>query len=417
MIYQKGRIRYTVLALLFFATTINYIDRQVIGILKPFIATDLGWSELDYGLIVTAFQIAYAIGLLISGALLDKYGTRIGYTIAIAIWSLAGILHATTRTVFGVFTVRFILGLGESANFPAAIKTVAEWFPQIDRAYATGWFNSGSTIGAIIAPIIVTSTTVALGWQWAFIITGALGFIWIVVWLPFYHKPGDHPQLTRQEFQYIHRGQTKAEEVKIRWISLLKYRQTYALCATRIISDWVWWFFLFWAPDFLHKTHGIEIMESVIPLIVIYSVASVGGIAGGWISSTLIDKGISVDVARKRGILVCALTVLPVMSVPLLASKWVAIVLISLACAGHMGWASNMFSVISDIFPKKAVASVTGLSGFTGAVGGALSATFVGWILDTTGSYFLIFLIASMVYLMNWIIIKIFIPSIGPIQE
>ncbi len=416
MTYKKGKIRYSVLALLFFATTINYIDRQVIGILKPFIADDLGWSELDYGLIVTAFQVAYAIGLLVSGALLDRYGTRIGYSVAIALWSIAGILHAAARSVYGFVVVRFMLGLGESANFPAAIKTVAEWFPQKDRAHATGWFNSGSTIGAIVAPIIVTGTTVAFGWQWAFIITGALGFIWIALWLAFYQKPEEHKRLTREEFDYIHRDERINEESKISWASLFKYRQTYALCATRIVSDWVWWFFLFWTPDFLHKTHGIEIMETVLPLILIYSVASAGGIAGGWISSSMISKNFSVDIARKRAILICALTVLPVMTVPLLTSKWIAVTLISLACAGHMGWASNMFSIISDIFPKKAVASVTGLSGFTGAVGGALSATFVGWILDGTGSYFLIFMIASIVYMLNWAIIKIFIPSITPIR-
>ena len=417
MTYKKGKIRYSVLALLFFATTINYIDRQVIGILKPFIADDLGWSELDYGLIVTAFQVAYAIGLLISGALLDRYGTRIGYSVAIALWSIAGILHAAARSVYGFVVVRFMLGLGESANFPAAIKTVAEWFPQKDRAYATGWFNSGSTIGAIVAPIIVTGTTVAFGWQWAFIITGALGFIWIALWLAFYQKPEEHKRLTREEFDYIHRDERINEESKISWASLFKYRQTYALCATRIVSDWVWWFFLFWTPDFLHKTHGIEIMETVLPLILIYSVASAGGIVGGWISSSMISKNFSVDVARKRAILICALVVLPVMTVPLLTSKWIAVILISLACAGHMGWASNMFSIISDIFPKKAVASVTGLSGFTGAIGGALSATFVGWILDASGSYFLIFMIASIVYMLNWAIIKIFIPNIKPIEN
>lgn len=417
MVYQKGKLRYTVLALLFFATTINYIDRQVIGILKPFIANDLGWSELDYGLIVTAFQVAYAIGLLISGALLDKYGTRIGYTVAIALWSLAGVLHAAARSVFGFVTVRFMLGLGESANFPAAIKTVAEWFPQKDRAYATGWFNSGSTIGAIVAPVIVTGTTVALGWQWAFIITGALGFIWIALWLLYYRSPSDNKRLTKAEYDYIIQGEKTDEGSKIRWASLLKYRQTYALCATRIISDWVWWFFLFWTPDFLHKTHGIDIMETVLPLILIYSVASAGGIAGGWISSSMIGRGASVDAARKRAILVCALTIMPVMTVPLLTGKWLSVALISLACAGHMGWASNMFSIISDIFPKKAVASVTGLTGFTGAVGGALAATFIGWILDTSGSYFLIFLIASLVYLLNWVIIKIFIPCINPIRN
>ena len=412
MFYHKGNFRYVVLALLFFATTINYIDRQVIGILKPFIADDLGWSEADYGFIVAAFQAAYAVGLLISGVLLDRFGTRIGYAIAIALWSLAGILHAAVRTVFGFATVRFFLGLGESANFPAAIKTVADWFPQKDRAHATGWFNSGSTIGAIVAPVIVTVTTVALGWQWAFIVTGGLGFIWIMVWLSIFHLPDQHPGLTREEYEYIQQDNKVAATDKISWMSLLKYRQTYALCATRFISDWVWWFFLFWAPDFLHKTHGIKILESVLPLILIYSIASIGGIAGGWISSMLIKKGVSVNIARKRGILICALIVLPVMLVPFVGSKWISILLISIACAGHMGWASNMFSVISDIYPKTAVGSVTGLSGFLGAVGGALSASFVGLVLESTGSYFLIFLLASLVYMLNWLILVIFIPNI-----
>ena len=413
MLKKKGKIRYIILALLFFATTINYIDRQVIGILKPYIANDLGWNEMDYGLIVTAFQIAYAIGLLFSGALLDKYGTRIGYTIAIAVWSLAGMLHAAVRSAIGFSIVRFFLGLGESANFPAAIKSVAEWFPQRERAHATGWFNSGSTVGAIVAPLIVTGITIAWGWQWAFIITGSLGFIWIILWLIFFYPPHNHPRLSKDEFVYIHQDTSIIEsKEEIKWIALLKYRQTYALCATRFISDWVWWFFLFWAPDFLHKTHGIDIKESILPLILIYTVAGSGGILGGWISSSLINNGIIVDIARKRAILICALSVLPIMLVPWLGSLWGSVILISIACAGHMGWASNMFAMISDIFPKRAVGSVTGLTGFTGAVGGALSASFVGLVLDTTGSYFLIFIIASIVYLINWIIIKAFIPEI-----
>jgi ACS family hexuronate transporter-like MFS transporter len=410
---KKGKIRYIILGLLFFATTINYIDRQVIGILKPYIADDLGWNEMDYGLIVTAFQVAYAIGLLFSGALLDKYGTRIGYTIAIAVWSLAGMLHAAVRSAIGFSIVRFFLGLGESANFPAAIKSVAEWFPQRERAHATGWFNSGSTVGAIVAPLFVTGITIAWGWQWAFIITGSLGFIWIFLWLIFFYPPRNHPRLSKDEFEYIHQdaGIIDSKE-EIKWIALLKYRQTYALCATRFISDWVWWFFLFWAPDFLHKTHGIDIKESILPLILIYTVAGFGGILGGWISSSMINNGIDVDIARKRAILICALSVLPIMLVPWLGSLWGSVILISIACAGHMGWASNMFAIISDIFPKRTVGSVTGLTGFTGAVGGALSASFVGLVLDTTGSYFLIFIIASIVYLINWIIIKAFLPKI-----
>jgi len=412
----KGKIRYAILGLLFFATTINYIDRQVIGILKPYIETDLGWSEFDYGLIVTAFQVAYAAGLLITGVILDRFGTRLGYAIALAVWSIAGMLHAAARSALSFAAARFFLGLGESANFPAAIKTVAEWFPQNERAHATGWFNSGSTIGAIVAPVIVTGITVTMGWQWAFIITGALGFIWIICWLIYYFPPAIHPRLSVEEYDYILHdttGNDKTDNVK--WKDLFRYRQTYALCSTRFISDWVWWFFLFWTPDFLHKMHGINIREAILPLIVIYGVASFGGIGGGWISSYLINKGRSVDYARKKAILISALVVLPIMIVPQVKSLWLTVGLIAVGCAGHCGWAANMFTLISDIYPKKAVGSMTGLAGFTAAAGGALSASFVGYILDSTGSYFLIFALASTVYIMNWLIIKIFIPEIKPI--
>lgn len=413
---KRGKIRYAILGLLFFATTINYIDRQVIGILKPYIETDLGWSEFDYGLIVTAFQVAYAAGLLITGVILDRFGTRLGYAIAIAVWSIAGMLHAAARSALSFAAARFFLGLGESANFPAAIKTVAEWFPQNERAHATGWFNSGSTIGAIVAPVIVTGITLTMGWQWAFIITGALGFIWIICWLIYYFPPAIHPRLSVEEHLYILHdttGNDKTDNVK--WKDLFRYRQTYALCSTRFISDWVWWFFLFWTPDFLHKMHGIDIKEAILPLIVIYGVASFGGIGGGWISSYLINKGRSVDYARKKAILISALVVLPIMIVPQVKSLWLTVALIAVGCAGHCGWAANMFTLISDIYPKKAVGSMTGLAGFTAAAGGALSASFVGYILDSTGSYFLIFALASTVYIMNWLIIKIFIPEIKPI--
>ncbi len=412
----NGNIRFAILGLLFFATTINYIDRQVIGILKPYIEIDLGWSEFDYGLIVSAFQLAYAAGMLLTGALIDKFGIRLGYTVAIAVWSIAGMLHAAARSALSFAFARFFLGLGESANFPAAIKTVAEWFPQKERAHATGLFNSGSSIGAIAAPLIVTGIAVTMGWQWAFIITGGLGFIWIIFWLIYYFPVSGHPRLTNEEKDHILQdsgGVNKTEDVK--WLDLFRYRQTYALCATRFISDWVWWFFLFWTPDFLHKMHGVDIKEAVLPLIVIYGIASFGGIGGGWISSSLINKGRSVDYARKTAVLISALVVLPIILVPQLKSLWLTVILISVGCAGHCGWASNMFTIISDIYPKKAIGSMTGLAGFTAAIGGVLAASFVGLILDTTGSYFLIFAIASSVYIMNWIIIKLFIPEIKPI--
>ncbi|MBT3385945.1 MAG: MFS transporter [Prolixibacteraceae bacterium] len=414
---KTGNYRWRILTLLFFATTINYIDRQVIGILKPFIAEDLGWSEADYGYIVTAFQIAYAIGLVATGRFLDKFGTRIGYLWAIIMWSIAGMAHAAARGVVSFVIVRFTLGLGQSANFPAAVKSVAEWFPKKERALAAGLFNSGSTIGAILAPIIVSGITLAMGWQWAFIITGALGFIWVVFWMTNYQPPGKHLKLSTQELEYINQDDEKLiEEKSIKWIDLFKYKQTFAISLTRFLSDWVWWFFLFWIPDFLSKTHGTNIKEVVLPLIVIYTVSVVGGIGGGWISSWFIEKGKSIDFARKTSILLCAIVVLPVMFVSQTQNLWLAVILIALAAAGHQGWASNIFTIVSDIYPKKAVGSMVGLSGFAGAVGGALSATFVGLLLETTGSYFLIFLVASSVYMINWFVLKLSIKKIAPIE-
>lgn len=409
--------RWRILALLFFATTINYIDRQVIGILKPYIAEDLGWSEADYGYIVTAFQIAYAIGLLSTGRLLDRFGTRLGYLWAIVIWSIAGMAHAAARGVVSFALARFTLGIGESANFPAAVKGVTEWFPKKERAFATGLFNSGSTVGAITAPILVSAITLALGWQWAFIMTGSLGFIWIVFWLAYYHVPEKHPHISGGELKYIFQDQEEnSAATGMRWRDLFKFRQTYAICATRFISDWVWWFFLFWIPDFLSKTHGVNIREVVWPLIIIYAVSSIGGIGGGWISSRFIQKGKSVDFARKAAILLCALAVMPVVLVSQISNLWIAVGFLALAAAGHQGWASNIFTLVSDIYPKGAVGSMTGLSGFAGAIGGALSATFVGLLLEATGSYFYIFLIAASVYLFNWLILKLAIKQIRALE-
>jgi MFS transporter, ACS family, hexuronate transporter len=408
--------RWRILSLLFFATTINYIDRQVIGLLKPYISGELGWSEADYGYIVTAFQVAYAIGLITTGRFLDKFGTRIGYIWAIIIWSIAGMAHAAARGVVGFAIARFTLGLGESANFPAAVKSVAEWFPKKERAFATGLFNSGSTIGAIIAPVIVTAISLSLGWRWAFIITGLLGFIWLFFWIRLYHVPGKHPGISKEELLYINQDESDTDiKRKISWIDLLRLKQTIAICSTRFISDWVWWFFLFWIPDYLNKAHGINMKEVVLPLIVIYAVSSIGGIGGGWLSSRFITSGRSIDFARKTSILICALIILPVMLVSQTHHLWVAVALIAMAAAGHQGWASNIFTIISDIYPKHAVGTMMGLSGFAGAVGGALSASFVGLILENTGSYFLIFFIASSVYLINWIILKVFVKNIKPL--
>ena len=420
IIHKSGKYRWKVVALLFFATTINYIDRQVVGILKPFIAGDLGWSEADYGFIVTAFQVAYAIGLLVTGRFLDKYGTRVGYLWAVIVWSIAGMAHAAARGVTSFMAARFFLGLGESANFPAAVKSVTEWFPAKERAFAIGLFNSGSTVGAILAPIIVSGITVAFHWRLAFLITGALGFIWIIFWIIYYEHPTKQKRLIKEEFDFINEDDSNIQlnnnSKDITWLQLFKHKQTVAICVTRFISDWVWWFFLFWIPAFLFKTEGINIQELVLPLIIIYTVSSIGGIGGGWISSEFIKSGKSIDFARKTTILMSAILVLPLMFISQTNNLWILVSLIAFAAAGHQSWASNLFAMISDIYPKKNVGSVMGISGFAGAIGGALSATFVGLVLQITHSYTIIFVIASVVYILNWLIIKIFIPKITPVQ-
>ncbi|MBP5277337.1 MAG: MFS transporter, partial [Prevotella sp.] len=326
---KKTNIRWVVVALLFFATTINYIDRQVIGLLKPYIQEDLQWSETDYGYIVTAFQIAYAIGMLACGRLLDKVGSKLGYSIAIIVWSIGATLHAAVRSVAGFGFARAVLGLGEAGNFPAAVKTIAEWFPKKDRAYATGLFNSGSTIGAIIAPIIVVGITLQWGWRWAFIITGLLGFVWVVAWWIIYKSPHENKKVNAAELAYIEQDEEE-EEVKgtVTWKELFKFKQTYAIVFSRFVTDWVWWFFLFWTPDFLNKTHGVDLKATVLPLIIIYFMSSIGGIYGGAVSSQFIKAGRSIDFARKTTILIFALLVLPLNAVPYIHNIWIVVLII-----------------------------------------------------------------------------------------
>lgn len=406
--------RWRIVVLLFFATTINYVDRQVIGILKPFIAEDLGWTEVGYGYIVMTFQIAYAIGLITTGRLLDRFGTRFGYTLAMVVWSIAGTLHAAARSIFSFSAMRFLLGMGESANFPAAVKTVAEWFPKKERALATGWFNIGSSVGAFATPVLVSGVFSAFGWQWAFIITGSLGFIWIIFWLMIYQPPQKHSGLSKKEYDYILSDNEPEQASKVSMKLLFRYRATYAIVLSRFITDWVWWFILFWAPDFLNRVHHVNIKELVVPLIVIYSLAGAGGIAGGWFSSRLIRSGRSIDFSRKFAILLCALIVMPVVLVPHVSLP-LSVIFITCAAFAHQAWASNIFTVVSDIFPKNAVGSMTGIAGFAGAVGGALSAPFIGLLLDITGSYLIIFLVAGCVYFIAWLILKLMIPEIRPV--
>ncbi len=411
-----GNYRWRIAALLFFSTTINYIDRYVISLLKPVISDDLGWNDVDYGNIISAFSIAYALGLLITGKLLDKSGTKIGYALAITIWSVAGMLHAAARGLFSFGAARSLLGFSESANFPAAIKSVAEWFPKKERALATSIFNSGTNIGSILAPVIVAFITIHYGWRWAFIITGALGFIWLLFWLPVYKLPEKESKLSKSELEYIKSDISKEPAKTIPWKKLFRYRQTTAICIAKLATDWVWWFYLYWIPDFLNKTQGINIREVILPLIIIYTMASIGGLTGGWMSSNYIKKGKSIDHARKITMFIFAISVLPIVFASASGDLWLVIALISLGTAAHQGWSNNLFTIISDIFPNNTVGSMVGLVGFVGAAGGALAAPVIGAILEYTGSYFLIFAIAASMYPIAWFVIKRMIPKIQEID-
>lgn len=413
---QIGNYRWRICGLLFVITTINYIDRQVIGLLAPHLQEIFQWTEKDYSFIIMAFQIAYAIGLLVTGRFLDRFGVKIGYSLAVVVWSVAAGAHALASSVIGFALARFGLALGESANFPAAIKTVSEWFPKKERAFATGLFNSGSTIGAILAPLLVPWLAVHWGWQWAFIITGSLGIIWLVFWLRFYRPPHELKGLSKSELDYIESDREPDIKVSIPWSKLFTYRQTIGICLGRFVTDPIWWFFLYWLPKYLNTEHGIDLQAMGLPLVIIYAVSSMGGIGGGWLSSHLIKMGRSIDYARKTSILIVALMVVPIFFLSYFSNLWIAVVLISLATAAHQGWASNIFTIVSDIYPKNMVGSMTGLAGFSGAIGGIVFSPVVGLILDATHSYYLIFAIASCAYLLAWVFLKVFIPKIEPLK-
>ena len=381
--------------------------------LAPFLQEEIGWNEIQYGYIVTAFQAAYAIGLLCAGAIIDRLGTRIGYAIAIVVWSLAAMSHALAATVVGFMIARFFLGLGEAGNFPAAIKTVAEWFPRRERAFATGIFNSGSNIGAIVAPLMVPLIALSLGWQAAFLVTGALSAIWLVVWLLWYRAPEKQPRLSAAELAYI-RSDPPEATTKAPWSRILRHRQAWAFVAAKFMTDPIWWFFLFWLPKFLHSEYGLTLLGLGLPLVVIFVLADVGSILGGWLAGRFIRLGWSVNRARKGAMLVCALCVVPIVFAAQADNLWLAVALIGLATAGHQGWSANVFTLTSDMFPRQAVGSVVGIGGFAGAVGGMLIATFTGFLLQTTGSYLPVFLMAGSAYLLALLVVHLLAPRLEP---
>jgi ACS family hexuronate transporter-like MFS transporter len=413
-----GRYRWVICTLLFFATTINYVDRQVLGILSKDLQVAFGWSEIDYGNIVAAFSAAYALGLLLAGRLMDRFGTKIGYSVALIFWSLAAIAHAGARSAFGFGTARAALGLGEAGNFPAAIKTVAEWFPKKERALATGIFNSGTNVGAIFAPLTVPWIALHYGWQGAFIMTGAIGFVWLLFWIPMYARPEHHPRVSKAELAYIQSDPPDPPAEKIPWVKLVPHRQTSAFAIAKYMTDPIWWFYLYWIPPFLRQNHGLDLSTIGPPLIAIYLIADVGSVGGGWLSSTLIKRGWTINRARKSVMLLCALAVTPIMFASNTKSLWGAVGLIGLAAAAHQGWSANLFTTASDMFPRRAVGSVVGFGGMAGAIGGATMAVATGYILQSTGgNYRIVFTIAGTAYLLALLVIHLLAPRLEPVEN
>jgi ACS family hexuronate transporter-like MFS transporter len=412
---RVGNFRWWICALLFFATAVNYIDRQILGILAGTLEKDIGWSESEYGLIVTAFSAAYAAGQLGFGRVIDRIGARLGYALALGWWSLSAVLHGAVSSVLGFGLVRFALGLGEAGNFPAAVKTVSEWFPRRERALAVGLFNAGSSVGAVVTPLTVPWIAIHMGWRWAFILTGAIGFVWIAAWAAVYRTPRSHPRLSKAELDHI-LSDDDPPVPPLPWARLLLYRETWALVIARFLTDPVWWFYLYWVPKYLQSKHGLTLDKIGLPLVVIYLVANAGGIFGGWLSSLLIKRGWTVNAARKFAILVCALLVVPLAFASGTRSAWLAVAVLGLATAGHQGWASNMFASISDMFPPHAVSSVTGIAGFGGSIGMMFGATGVGFLLEATGSYVPVFIWAGFSYLFILALICVMIPNIRGVQ-
>ncbi|MBH2005388.1 MAG: MFS transporter [Sphingobacteriia bacterium] len=422
---KTGNYRWVVVALLFFATTINYIDRQVIGLLKPTLEAEFQWTETDYSRIVMAFSLTYAVGLLFFGRIIDRIGTRMGYSISIICWSIAAMLHALVKTTTGFVLVRAGLGIGESGNFPAAIKAIAEWFPKKERALATGIFNSGASIGAVVSPIMVPLILSAYGWKEAFVITGALGFIWLVFWLLFYEIPSRRKGISQAELNYINsdREEEADQGGGIQWIQLLGLRQTWTFIVGKFLTDPVWWFFLFWLPSYFSSTFALDLTKPSLQLGAVYLATTIGSIGGGYLSSWLIKRGWPVFKARKATLFLAAVCVLPIICAKYATNIWAAVGLISLAAAAHNAWAANIFTVASDMLPKKALSSVIGIGGMAGSMGGILFPMLVGYLLDLyrlkgniVAGYNILFVICGFAYLLAWVIIHFLTPRMERVK-
>jgi MFS transporter, ACS family, hexuronate transporter len=411
--YPMTSFRWRICALLFFATVIAYVDRGVIGYLEKFLEGIVGFNSIQYSYMTAAFQAAYAIGLVSAGWLTDRLGTRRGFAIAISIWSLAAMLPAAAVSALTFGIAMFLLGLGEAANFPACIKTVAEWFPRKERALATGLFNSGSNIGNIVVPLVVPFLTFRLGWRGAFVGTGALGFVWLAFWLWAYAKPQEHRSVSAAELAYIQSdpiGRTASIPLR----RILPRKETWAFSIGKFLTDAVWWFYLFWLPRYLQGTFHLNLKQSQAPVIAVYAISCVGGIAGGWLPSLMLRRGMSPNAARKISLLICALAVVPVIYAPFAGGLWTVVLLIGLATAAHQGWSANLFTLPSDTFPKSAVGTVVGFGGMAGAVGGMLFQLATGRIVAATNSYLPLFAIACSTYLAALGLIQILSPKLTP---
>jgi MFS transporter, ACS family, hexuronate transporter len=410
-----GKFRWVICTLLFLGISKNYMDRQILGVLKTTLQHNLSWNEIDYSNLVFAFQAAYAGGMVVVGRFIDRVGTRIGYGASIVFWSVAAMAHAGCTSLLSFTLARGALGLGESAAFPASIKTVSEWFPQKERALATGIFNAGSNVGAILTPLIIPWITIHWGWRSAFLISGAAGLLWFILWMTVYRAPEEHPRCSTQELAYI-RSDSEHSSAKVRWATLLGFRQTWAFLIAKFLTDPVWWFYLFWLPGFLQKEHGLNLVQLGLPLVAIYVISDAGSVAGGWLSSRLIRGGFSVNAGRKIAMLVCSVCVIPIVSVYSGRGLWPSVLLIGLAAAAHQGFSANLFTTASDMFPRAAVASVVGIGGMAGGIGGMLIAKVVGYVLQATGSYLVPFLISGSAYAVAVLAIQLLAPRLDRVE-